>query len=257
MGGSCSICCQSVVTPIDVSFDQVPITTTTTIICKSTRFVENCIVIWLFDDPSNKYKNEQEQIRCFVYQLKIFTNPNQCIDYIRNIEDEKIFLITSVTYQSFEYLSQIEKIYIFDCSFKQTLSSKIYSNINNLCQQLQQDIDLYELDLIYFSVISNSSSTNLTKEEISFIFSQLSNKIISRFKFENNAKETWIDYCRIHYVDHIEQLHIVNEFANYYRPNTALNWLRRSCFISKILNRMKRTREIDILYKLGFFYQTY
>jgi tetratricopeptide (TPR) repeat protein len=112
-------------------------------------------------------------------------------------------------------------------------------------------MELCELDLIKFSVISNSLLSS--KDKTSFIFTQIINEIIARLKFESGSKNVWIEFCRRHYANHLEQLRIIDEFAKYYRPNTALDWLRRSCFISKILNRMKRTYEIDILYKLGFF----
>jgi len=254
----------SVVLPKRVSIDPIPTTTarTVSIISKLTRFIENCIVIWFVDDPLKKYENEKEQIRRFVYELQIFTNSDTCIDYIQNIQDEKIFLIISSKYQSIEdffHLSQIQKIYILDSSSQQiknpTLSSNIFSNINNLHQKLEQDINLCELDLIHFSIVSNSSllSMNLTKEEISFIFTQFINQILNRLKFDNKAKDIWIEFCRIYYANHIEQLCIIDEFEKYYRPNTALDWLRRPCFISKILNRMTRTREIDVIHKLGFY----
>jgi tetratricopeptide (TPR) repeat protein len=238
--------------------DQIPTTTATSITSKSTRFIENCIVIWLFDDFLKEFENEKEQIRRFVYELKVFADPDKCMDYIKDIQDEKIFLIISATYQSIEYfshLSQIEKIYILGSSSQQD-KNQSFSNINHLCKQLQQDIDLCELDLMHFSIISNSSlssSMNVTKEETSFIFTQLINKIMVRLKFENRAKDVWIEFCRMHYAKHIEQLRIIDEFAKYYRPHAALDWLRKPCFISRILNRTKRTHEIDILYKLGFF----
>jgi tetratricopeptide (TPR) repeat protein len=256
MGGSCSKCCVSVVVPTNIAFNQIPFSTDVSIASHSTRILENCIIIWLLDDPSKKFENEKEQLRHLVSELKVFTNPDICIDYIRHIQDEKIFLITSVTYQSIDYfshLSQIEKIYIFDASSNQNPNASFFSDINILYKQLQQDIELCELDLINFSTISNSLSINLTKDEIAFIFTQIILEIMVRLKFESGAKEVWIDFCRIHYANNIEQLRIIDEFAKSYRPNVALDWLKRTCFITKILNRVERTREIDVLYKLGFF----
>ncbi|CAF3413348.1 unnamed protein product [Rotaria sp. Silwood1] len=265
MGGSCSTCCASVVLPTNLSFNEIPVSTTVSINPKSTRIIENCIIIWLFDDPSNKFENEKKQLSRLIYGFQIFTNPDTCINYIRDIQDEKVFLIISVTYQSVQYihdLPQLEKVYIFDsfsCDDRNcTLSNNTFHDINNLCKQLQYDIELCELDLIYFSVISNSmhdmkSSMTLTKEQASFVFIQLTNEIIARLKFESVAKDVFIDFSRKHYTNNPEQLHLIEEFAKYYRPNLALGWLKRSCFISKILNRVERTREIDILYKLGFF----
>ncbi|UJR32875.1 hypothetical protein I4U23_020336 [Adineta vaga] len=259
MGGSCSQCCATVVLPSNIAFDQIPTSPTRLTSSQTLRLIENCIVIWLFDDPSRKYENEKEQLRSLVYGFQVFTNPDVCIDYLRDIRDEKVFLITSVTYQSivnFYHLSSLEKIYIFDpLSLKDQKRKKhanIFSNIANLCKQLQQDIELCEFDLIYFSTISNLSN-EISRERTSFIFIQIFNEIVARLKFDSNAKNVFIDFCRLHYSHNDKQLHMINEFTKSYRPHTALDWFQRSCFISKILNRVKRTREIDIIYKLGFF----
>lgn len=265
MGGSCSRYCRSVVLPATNSFDSIHDSTTTSIVSKSTRIIENCIIIWLVDDPSNKYENAKRYLSHRFYGFQIFSNPDVCIDYIRSTQDEKIFLVTSVTYQSFQYmcdLPQLEKIYIFDSfsqhSGKQICQNNIFRDINHLAKQLQNDIELCELDLIDFSVISNSShynnsSMSLTKEQASFIFIQLIKEIQARLKYESTAKDVLIDSCRQFYMNNPEIYHTVDEFAKHYRPNLALDWLIKSCFISKILTRINRTHEIDIIYKFGFF----
>ncbi|CAF0989951.1 unnamed protein product [Adineta steineri] len=262
MGGSCSKCCATVVIPTNISFNQISVVPGKSSSSKSTRFVENCIVIWLFDDPSRKFDNEKEQLRRLVYGLQVFANADICIDYIRDIQDEKIFLITSVTYQSiinFYHLPQLEKIYIFDTlshdDNKRNLQHNVFRDMNNLCKQLEEDIELCEFDLLCFSTFfdDTNSSITLTKEQIGFVFIHILNEIMARMKYESNAKNVFIDFCRICYENNDEQLRIIDEFEKYYRPHKALDWLKRPCFISKILNRIKRTHEIDIVYKLGFF----
>ncbi|CAF0915163.1 unnamed protein product [Adineta ricciae] len=257
MGGSCSHLCDSVVLPSTIAFNQIQTSSTLPSTPSPTRSIENCIVLWLFDDPSRKFDNDKEQLRRSVYGLQIFFNADTCIDYIRDVKDERVFLITSVTYQSivnFYHLLSLEKIYIFDPSSspdrRHSLHSNTFSNMTDLCTQVQQDINLYEHDQICWSTISNSSN-EMTKADLSFVFIQIFHEIMARLKFDGNAKTIFIDFCRLHYSG--RQLGLVEEFAKHYRPDTALDWLRRPCFISRILNRVKRTREIDVLYKLGFF----
>ncbi|CAF1391139.1 unnamed protein product, partial [Rotaria sordida] len=183
-----------------------------------------------------------------------------------NVQDEKVFLITSGRYRTFEcfhHLPQLEKLYIFD-SFQelndtkhQTLKYDIIQNINNLYKQLQDDIELCEIDFVSLTVVSPLSqdislSSKLTKQQASFLFGQMIKEIISRLKFESSSKDVLVDFCRMHYINNDEQLCVIDEFAKYYRPNKVLWWLTNRCFISKILNRVQRTREIDIIYKFGF-----
>ena len=221
----------------------------------STRIVENCLVVWLCEDIPNRYEDEKDNLRRWVYQLKTFDARDLCLSFIRRINDEKIFLIVSDRHQSktdFEYLPQVEKLYFFhsSASERDETNGIVIRNTKNLSQQLQQDIELCEADLV--SITSLPSSNNPV-QEAAFLFAQTVKEVIYGLKFETGAKNVLVDCCRIYYADNAQQLRMIEEFDNNYRPNQALRWLINSCFISKILNRAQRTSEVDILYKLGFF----
>ncbi|CAF2051875.1 unnamed protein product [Rotaria magnacalcarata] len=122
---------------------------------------------------------KKKHLNRLFYGFHSLTNPDICINSIKDTHVEKIFLIISVTYQSLQYiyicdLPQLEKLYVFDLlsksNEKETHQNNIFHDINSLAKQLQQDIALCEFDLIYFSASSNPlnyiiSSTILTKEE--------------------------------------------------------------------------------------------
>ncbi|CAF2750253.1 unnamed protein product [Rotaria sp. Silwood2] len=238
----------------------------TTTSLQKMRFLESCFVIWFRDEISNKFENEIKHLQKLVYGLKIFNNIDACVTFINNIQDEKVFLIISGTYRTlecFQNLSQLEKLFIFDPFQQQndvnyrTLKYDIIRNIDNLHKKLEEDVQLCEVDLIPISVVSPSSqdilfSSVLTKQQASFIFGQMINEIASRLKFESSSKDVLVDFCRLHYVNIDKQLRLIDEFSKDYRPNKILWWLVQPCFVSKILNRVQRTREIDILYKFGF-----
>ncbi|CAF0913822.1 unnamed protein product [Rotaria sordida] len=233
---------------------------------QTTRFLESCLIIWLYDETSNKFEDEIKHLQKLVYGLKTFNNVDACITFINNIQDEKVFLIISGAYRTlecFHHLPQLEKLYIFDSFEKvndtrhQTLKYNIIQNINNLYKQLQEDIQLCEIDFIPINVVlaltqDISFSSKLTKEQASFLFGQMIKEIASRLKFESSSRDVLIDFCRMHYMNNDEELSMIDEFARNYRPNKALWWLTNRCFISKILNRVQRTCEIDIIYKFGF-----
>ncbi|CAF3524473.1 unnamed protein product [Rotaria sp. Silwood1] len=233
---------------------------------QTTRFLESCLIIWLYDETTNKFENEIKHLRKLVYGLKTCNNIDACITFIDNVQDEKVFLIISGTYRKlecFHHLSQLEKLYIFNSFQKendvkhQTLKYDIIQNIDNLYKQLQEDIQLCEIDFIPITVVSSLSqdisfSSKLTKQQASFLFGQMIKEIASRFKFESSSRDVLIDFCRMNYMNNDGELCIIDEFAKNYRPNKVLWWLTNRCFISKILNRVQRTREIDIIYKFGF-----
>jgi hypothetical protein len=238
------------------------------IVPKPSRFLENCLVVWIYNEIFNKFENDQEQLRKLVYGLQTFNNVDACIAFISAVEDEKVFLIISDTYriiERFQYLTQLEKIYIFTTSSVELNNTKsrnfnhqIVRNVDSLIQHLQDDIQLCEIDFILLTIASESSEeisfpSILTKQEASFLFTQMVKEITYRLKFESGSKDVFIDFCRAHYANNNKQLSIIEDFAKNYRPNKALSWLTKPCFISQILNRVLRTRELDIIYKLGFF----
>ena len=264
MGSSCSRCCTSVVIPEAPLFNPLTTSHAVTVNSRVMRAIENCLVLWLLDELPPAFDADKRRLSRLVYGLQVFTNSEQCLAYIREINDEKLFLIISVTQQSVEYLyhfSSLERIYIYEpCSTETSRDGQkdIYRDMESLAKQLQYDIELCELDLLPFSAApllaqDLNPELEMNHDEASFLCIHLIAEIMARLKFESRAKEEFINFCRSHYVNHEHQLSLIEEFTENYRPHQAIEWLTRRCFLSRILDRANRTREIDILYKLGFF----
>ncbi|CAF0953449.1 unnamed protein product [Adineta steineri] len=233
---------------------------------RETRSIENCIVIWLVASSTiTTHKNIAEKLRQIISILKIFNNPTECITFIENIREEKVFLIVSPEMEqavrSVHYLSQLEKIYIFSLSFQkietiddQIIQTRIFLDINELCEQIHQDVKFCELDLINIIVVPAEiqSTTFSAKQVAMFTCIQLVKKIALRIKFESEHKDVFLDFCRPYYVSNEEQIQYLEDFENNYRPKNVLWWITKPCFLSKILHRVLRTYEIDIIYKMGF-----
>ncbi|CAF3736882.1 unnamed protein product [Rotaria sordida] len=228
---------------------------------QTTRFIENSLIIWLADQSLIEEENLLNQFRHVISTLRIFTDSVACFTFINNIHNEKIFLIISPEYEQFinriHHLPQIFKIYIFDLLSQMVnntiFQSNIFRNMIDLCNQLREDRELCELDCISITTIVPLSSDEVSvKRNAAFLIVQLTKEVISRYKFENDAKSRFADFCRIHYADNDEQLRAIDDFETTYRPQKALYWLIRPYFISRILNRIQRTIEVDILYKISF-----
>lgn len=234
---------------------------------KCDRIVEDCIVIWLLNNSSIEIEIEKTKLCHVVSTVKLFTNSNECVNYITKTSIEKIFLIIPAM-ESFvdtiQNLPQIEKIYILNSIVHDLENNKDlipilnnFHDIDSLCKQLEIDVELCELDLLVITTSPPPSqnetiSENTKKQEAMFLYGQLKREILYRLKFENNAKNEFINFCRLYYTNNIEQSHMINDFETNYRPQKALYWLTRQCFIWRVLQRIQRTCEIDILYKLGF-----
>jgi len=187
---------------------------------------------------------------------------------MENIRDEKIFLIVSPEIEqavrSLDYLPQLEKIYVFhtsseklDDAVNQVVQTKIFWNIDKLCQQLRQDVYICELDLIHVIVVPAETQSSVSapisaKQTAMFLCTQFMKMIALRVKLENEHKGVFIDFCRKHYAPLIEQLQFLDDFENNYRPKNALWWMTNPCFVSRIFHRVLRTYDIDIIYKMVF-----
>ena len=227
------------------------------------RPMESSLVVWLCDEKSDEFDREQDRLRQLVYPMKAFDDRNACRSFISNVQDEKIFLLVYGKCSSFDWcdhLPQLEKIYFLGSTSLERAHAKhiCIRDVDMLTSQLRHDIESCESDLIRVSSIPQSSreislTSHFTKQEATFVFIQCVREICNRLKFGSGSKDVLVEFCRLHYADNDHQLRAIDEFAENYRPNKALWWLLHQTFVSKMLERVQRTSEIDILYKLGFF----
>ncbi len=85
------------------------------------RIVQNFVLIWLSDDIDKsdvKFQNAIIQLRRFANIINIFTDPDQCVDFLSEITNEKAYiLISGILGQRIVPLihdiSQLDLVYIF------------------------------------------------------------------------------------------------------------------------------------------------
>lgn len=248
----------TVIEPTEVKSDPPANTTRTSSTSSSTRVMENFILVWFLPDSSPTVDAETRQLRRIISWLRIFSDWLDCVTYISHIRTEKVFLIVptaDLRLSSLVELPQLEKIYILDRS---AASSDIFTDVESLCQELQTDVDICQRDLLQFVTSPAVSPTgtlavDLKRQEVTFLYMQLLREVLFRLKFTADAQKEFISFFRAHYADDEEQSRAIDEFESTYRPQRALAWLTRSCFIWRVLQRIQRTPEIDVHYKVCFF----
>jgi hypothetical protein len=118
--------------------------------------------------------------------VKTFTNPTECLDFIAEIQNEKIFLITSDSLGErfiplIDDKIQIDSIYVF-CTNKikhESWANKhrkikgIFSHIELICHILKKDVRQSDSDLIPISIVSTTYSFDMNELDQSFMYSQL------------------------------------------------------------------------------------
>jgi tetratricopeptide (TPR) repeat protein len=269
MGCSLTKDLPSVIVPTIEKCEPVTIPTDVSNLHRETRRLENCIIVWLSTLSSiPEQKRMTKQLRCIVGMLKTFTDLDECVTFIQDIREEKVFLIVpsemDTFIERFDHLPQLEMTYVFDTSSQGLkadndciVQPNIFRDIADLCEQLRQDVRLCELDLVAVTAVaadapSTAFDSTSTKQTAFFLCTQLIKQIVLRMKFENEHRSEFVNFCRAHYRRDDEQLQAIDDFENNYRPQKVLWWLTNPCFVSRILHRVQRTQEIDVIYKMGF-----
>ena len=235
------------------------------------RALGNFIVIWLdtnTDEFDEDKRNFITNLRQVVNSIKTYNNIDECVDYLTDIEDEKVFLITSDSLgqkivPAIEDIPQLHSIYLI--SNQLTIHESwidnykkvkgIFNQTESICDILRQNIHQYDIDSISISVIPTSSFTNLDELDQSFMYSQILKEIILDIKHDDKSKEGFVNFCCQFYTDNSIQLNKIRDFERLYKQNSPIWWYTKEPFIYSILNKALRLQEIDIIIKMGFFIQ--
>ena len=207
---------------------------------------ENLFLVWLdsvigeSDENVSKFITELQHT---IYSVKLFTDSDQCVDFITNIENEKIFMIMSGTYSEellsiIDDLIGVDSIYIFDNrnSIDQQWVPEckkvrgIFTRIESICKALKIDIYRFNNNLIPLSILTTISSTNLNELDPSFMYSQLLKETLFDMPNGEEAKQAFIEFCRTQYADNSKRMETIDEFEEYYSEPTPIFWYTRGTF---------------------------
>jgi hypothetical protein len=235
------------------------------------RIVQNFLLIWLdsnIDESKDDCQKILKQLRSIINTIYIFTNSDQCIHFLNQINHEKIFMIVSgaLAQSIISHIhekSQLDAIYIF-CGNKArheqwtkewSKIKSVHTQITSILEDLQKAVKQCNQDSIPLSFVSstNTSSQNLDQLEPSFMYTQIFKEILFELEYNEQCFEELVNYCREQYDGNIDELNIINQFARDYRPDSSIWWYTRECFTYQMLNRALRTLESDIIMKMGFF----
>jgi tetratricopeptide (TPR) repeat protein len=236
------------------------------------RIVQNFLIIWVdanIDESKQDCQYTVAQLRSVVNDVNIFTQPDECIQFLNGLQDEKVFVIASGALgqhlvPDIHDLPQVDGIHIF-CGnpsrheqwTKEWMKIKgIHTDIKPICQALQQAAKQYNQDSIAVSFVSmgeETSSQKLNQLEPSFICTQMFKEILLEMEHNEKSIKDLTIYCRKFYNDDTIELATIDEFKHNYRFHSPIWWYTRECFTYQMLNRTLRTLEVDTIIKMGFF----
>lgn len=231
--------------------------------------MKKSIVIWLDSDINELDSNYQScvnQLRQIINSVEVFSDVEQCVDFIVDVEDAKIFLILSdaieeATMPLIHDAPQLDSIYVFSTNHSKyeqwMLKWKkivgVFSNILSICDPLQRNIKYCEQDLIPSNIISTNSGADSNEIDPTFMYLQILTDILLEIDYGKSAKKEFIECCRKQYEDNEVQLHRIDVFEREYELHSALWWYIKESFIVSMLANALKTQNVTNIIKMGFY----
>ena len=222
------------------------------------RILQNFLLVWLdanFNEADNDFKQSLECLRSVVAAIKTFTDAKECVKFLDQIKQEKVFMIVSGSLgrqvvRDIENMPQLEYIYVLcrNKSSNEQWASKItkvkgvYTEIKPICKALQ--IDRENCDRAMISITFNGIDTL-------FMYTQLLKEAILQIEYDNekSLKELG-QYCRLG--EDISEDEIALLEREYW-SHTPIWWYTAPYFLYSMLNRGLRLMDTQIIMKIGFF----
>jgi tetratricopeptide (TPR) repeat protein len=236
------------------------------------RIAQNFLVIWIdanIDESTQDCQNTLGQLRSVVNDINIFTKPDAAVDFLTEVHGKNAFLIVEGNLGQhilslIHDIPQLDTIYLFysnECEHEKWTKKWVkikgaYTDIKPICEALQLAVKQCNQDSIAMSFVTVSkgaSTQNLNQLEPSFMYTQIFKEILLEMEHNKQSIQDFVQFLRLHYINNIPKLKDIAEFERDYRPQYAITWYTRECFIYEMLNRALRMLEGDTIIDMGFF----
>jgi tetratricopeptide (TPR) repeat protein len=230
--------------------------------------ISDVLLIWL--DPNSDISNEDinntiNEVQHIISSYRIFTNIDECIDFVTDVKNEKIFMILpcSVDHQTISCIEDIVQLHLIYIVYHHQEKHKewitdhkkikeILIDIETIYDILQCDIQRLESSLTSISILSTSSSHKLEELEPSFMYSQILKDIIINMEHDKNAIQKFVNLWFQYHSNDINRLNALN-FQKNYEPDSPILWYSKEEYLYSTLNKALRTQDTAVIIKIGFF----
>ncbi|CAF1068388.1 unnamed protein product [Adineta ricciae] len=236
------------------------------------RMAQNYLLVWVdanVDDQDKDWQNTLAHLRTIVNYVNLYTQPDDCVQFLNSIGDQKAFVITAGylgrhLVPDIHGIPQVNTIYIF-CGNKsrhETWTKKwtkikgVHTNIKEICEALTTGVKQHNQDSIAMSFVTareGAFKENLDQLEPSFMYTQIFKNILLEMEHDKQTITDLAEYCRKLYSGNINEENTIKEFERDYRPDKAIWWYTRECFTYQMLNRALRTLDGEVIINMGFF----
>ncbi|CAF4541769.1 unnamed protein product, partial [Rotaria sp. Silwood2] len=207
------------------------------------------------DESKEEYKQSIEHLRRIVATITTFTDADQCVDFLTDIQNEKVFMIVSGSLGQYvipeiQVLSQLHSIYVF-CDNRSIhehwaktipMVKGVHTKIELICEALQIDRENCDRGMI---------SVSFCGIDPLFMYTQLLKETFLEIDDDDNKSvKEFVEYCRLQKDITKKDINMVEQE---YHHHTPIWWYTAPYFIYTMLNRGLRLMDVDIILKMVFF----
>jgi tetratricopeptide (TPR) repeat protein len=239
---------------------------------RNARMIQNFLLVWL--DSSINQVNDNDccsiimELQQVVTIVNAFANVDECIDFITDIKEEKIFLILSEIFVQTivpvaNEIPQIISIYIFPGNksqhekwSKQWRKMKgMVADIKSMSEELKKAAQECEQNSVSISFVTSEGKAkqDLNQLDQSFMYTQIMKEIFLTIDFHQQHIDEFLIYCREQFHGNNAELKNVDKIEKEYHHQKPIWWYTYDCFLYSMVNRALRTMEVDLIIKMGFF----
>jgi hypothetical protein len=207
------------------------------------KMVQNVLLIWLdsnIDDNNDDCRNTVSQLRRVVNDVNTFTNGEECIEFINNMNEEKACMIISGSLGEHmvprvHNMSQVDSIFIF-CGNKKrheqwvkdwSKVKGVFTDIAPICESLKQaanECEQNSMPISFMATSGDTSTTSLNQLDCTFMYTQIIKEILLNIKFDKGHIKEFIQHCCVTFAKNDEQLIKVKEFERKYQQKSPIWW---------------------------------
>ncbi|CAF4997876.1 unnamed protein product, partial [Rotaria sp. Silwood1] len=191
------------------------------------RVIQNFLLVWLdanIDETKEDFKISLKHLRHIVASITTFTDDQECFEFLREIQNEKVFMIVSGALgqrivPKIQELLQLDSIYVFcgNKSFREQWANKfskvkgVYTDIKPICQALE--IDRERCDRAMVSISYNGLDPL-------FMYTQLLKEALLEIEDDDKKSiEDLVDCCRL---EHDVPEDEIKKIEREYRAHTPI-----------------------------------
>jgi len=177
------------------------------------RMVQNFHLVWVDETidevNSEDHRNSISKLRQVV---NTFTDVDECIHFITNIQEEKTFMVVSgvlneIIVPIVQEISQVSSVFIF-CENKAHYEKwakewakvkGVYTDIILICEtlkQVTQDCDHNSVSISFVKTTDGASKESLDILDSSFMYTQILKQIFLTIDFEQEHINEFLTHCR-------------------------------------------------------------